>query len=271
VNTQERLRDKRLQLFRRGVLEYDDFSCACLIEDMSSKGFLIACLDEFSIGQRLTLSSELFPGERFRCVVEVRHRNDYSIGATVLEIDDQSTRLRDEFMNVMMAERATASDSSAIADVHVRAWQAAYRDILPQQYLDGLSAEEREGMWRRSMQEGANVLVLRSDSGISGFIAYGSSREQAASSAEGEIWALYVDPKMWSRGVGRSLMRAAREELAAKRLKTAALWVLEENERAIRFYEALGLARAPGSRREYEIGGAVKTEVRYEWHVNPGG
>ena len=46
---------------------------------------------------------------------------------------------------------ATAADVPAMGRLHVRAWQAAYRGHVPDDYLDGLRAEVRYR--RRSTSE----------------------------------------------------------------------------------------------------------------------
>jgi hypothetical protein len=43
--------------------------------------------------------------------------------------------------------RARVGDERAIADVHVRTWQAAYRGQVPDAFLDGLSIERRTQAW----------------------------------------------------------------------------------------------------------------------------
>ena len=53
----------------------------------------------------------------------------------------------------MGAERVTvrtarADDAEALATAHVRAWQAAYRGILPQDYLDAIDLDARVEQWR---------------------------------------------------------------------------------------------------------------------------
>jgi hypothetical protein len=47
----------------------------------------------------------------------------------------------------MEIRRAVADDARGIAQVHVKSWQAAYRGLLPQSYLDALSVEQREAFW----------------------------------------------------------------------------------------------------------------------------
>jgi hypothetical protein len=46
---------------------------------------------------------------------------------------------------------ASIEDAAAIADLHVRSWQAAYRGIVPDVILDGLSVEARRNFWTRTI------------------------------------------------------------------------------------------------------------------------
>jgi hypothetical protein len=56
----------------------------------------------------------------------------------------------------MRLRRARQYDARNIAEVHVRAWRGAYKGLVPDEILDGLSVEERERSWREllSPQEG---------------------------------------------------------------------------------------------------------------------
>ena len=92
-------RDPRVPGFRRGVLEYDDFSSACLIENVSTRGFLLECLDAFVVGQTLRLTSTFGPGETMSCKLEVRHVEGSSVGAAIIEIDERSARLCRELID----------------------------------------------------------------------------------------------------------------------------------------------------------------------------
>jgi hypothetical protein len=47
-----------------------------------------------------------------------------------------------------MIRKATPEDARAIAEVHVKSWRAAYRDLLPQDFLQGLSVDRREQQWQ---------------------------------------------------------------------------------------------------------------------------
>ncbi len=47
---------------------------------------------------------------------------------------------------------AGPKDAEAIANVHVRAWQEAYRGQLTDDYLDGLTVEDRLEQHRRTLE-----------------------------------------------------------------------------------------------------------------------
>ena len=74
---------------------------------------------------------------------------------------------------------ATVADAEAIAGVHVRSWQAAYRGIVPDAILDGLSVERRVAWWRSTMSEPgeARVWVNGPAGTVVGFAATGPARD----------------------------------------------------------------------------------------------
>jgi GNAT superfamily N-acetyltransferase len=144
--------------------------------------------------------------------------------------------------------------------VHVRAWQAAYASVLPTEALARLSVEERASTWREGISAGQTILVAEEGGLVEGFVAVGSARDEDAKGL-GELYAIYVEPAHWGHGSGRELLRAAEEVLRGNGFPEAILWVLEENPRARRFYEASGW-RAEKPRR-IEVLGAKVAEVCY--------
>jgi GNAT superfamily N-acetyltransferase len=140
--------------------------------------------------------------------------------------------------------RARPADARAIADVHVRTWQAAYRHAFPADVLDNLSVDEREAGWRARLGEGWVAWVAESESVVCGFAAVGPSRTEQDT---GELYAIYVQPESWGTGAARELMAAAKEWFSQEGFATAMLWVLADNPRARRFYEREGW-RAEGTR-----------------------
>jgi ribosomal protein S18 acetylase RimI-like enzyme len=156
---------------------------------------------------------------------------------------------------------ATPGDAEAIARVHVRTWQGAYRHVFPAGELASISVEGREGYWRRVLADSTGVLVSEVDGEVAGFASVGSSRD-ADGEGVGELFAIYVEPAHWDAGVGRELAFAADESLRALGFDEATLWVLEDNPRARRFYESGGW-RLDGATRTGTHLGLETREVRY--------
>jgi GNAT superfamily N-acetyltransferase len=159
--------------------------------------------------------------------------------------------------------RAAPGEELAVAEVHVRAWLAAYRGLIEDEYLDDLRAEDRAAVhsFGASDPEAPETLIAVEDGEILGFVSCGPSRD-ADTPGAGEIFALYVDPSRWSGGVGRLLMREARERLRQRGLGEGTLWVLEGNEMAERFYRAEGW-EPDGTEREEDPYGPVVTVRRF--------
>ncbi|MGE0803377.1 MAG: N-acetyltransferase family protein [Lautropia sp.] len=152
----------------------------------------------------------------------------------------------------------------AIAEIHVEAWQSAYQGIVPDVVLAALSVERREEYWRTALAEGnTQVLVARSANTVVGWVAFGACRDDGAPGDAGELWAIYISPRSWSRGVGQALWLRARNSLVEQGYRTASLWVLDDNQRAIRFYRAAGFQPEPSSTKEIAMGGKSLNETRY--------
>jgi GNAT superfamily N-acetyltransferase len=160
--------------------------------------------------------------------------------------------------------RATVDDARAIAEVSVASWLGAYRGLMPDDALDGADVDQREERNRIFLAGGADALVAEDDEGVYGFASFGRSRDPDAGDEVGELYAIYLRPERWGRGLGRELHDAAVEALRAAGFAEATLWVLDSNERARRFYERAGW-QADGSVRSDRVGElrALVEEVRY--------
>ena len=163
----------------------------------------------------------------------------------------------------MVVRPATLEDSRAIAEIHVRSWQTAYRDIVPPAFLDSLSVEQRERGWRQRLERdtsGTSVLEERGE--VLGWVSAGPSRDGDAFSSTSELWAIYVAPEHWRRGMGQRLWSDAEEQLRRAGFLDVTLWVFKENAGALRFYGANGFVVDPGVEKTVELGGAALIEVR---------
>jgi GNAT superfamily N-acetyltransferase len=158
---------------------------------------------------------------------------------------------------------AAPVDALAVARVHVRAWQAAYRGLIAQAYLDSLKPEVWAAKYgfQRTGPELPRTFIAVDDDTIRGLAMFGSYRGEDMPNT-GELLAIYVDPDYWHAGLGRLLIVAARDGLRREGFAEAALWVLDGNVRARKFYECDGWT-LDGGRQTKSIAGAQLDEVRY--------
>ena len=148
-------------------------------------------------------------------------------------------------------------DCVAVAHVQVAAWRAAYVGVVPDDVLARLDVAERVRRWIELVHRGVRLLVAEDEAGVVGYASSGASRDDDATAAVGELYALYVVPDRWGTGVGHLLHDAALDGLRQERSTCATLWVLAENTRGRRFYESHGWRPDGRSRSEQVLGGAL--------------
>lgn len=202
-------------------------------------------------------------------------------------------------------------DKMAVSRVYEESWKEAYRNIVPQAYLDSIPA----GAWcEAAFRPDMRSLVMTDGEEIVGTASFckmrlfdimpdkfdssetknmkdkegeGGAKTGSIKAPEdskrtknikdhgdmkavencGEIVSIYFLPQYIRKGLGTLLTQAALAELKKMGYQSCCLWVLEENERARRFYEKMGFV-PDGAYMEQEIGGKVLREVRYvQGHV----
>ena len=159
---------------------------------------------------------------------------------------------------------AGVSDAQAIASIHVRAWQSAYRGIVPAAFLDNLSIAEREGLWRQRLEHGdrAVTFIAEEHDQVLGWITVGPSRDADAQPETGELYGLYIGPEHWRKAVGRRLYREGARHLRTAGCAEMTLWVLSGNVGARAFYNAVGVTADADVQQVLQLGGVELLEVR---------
>ena len=136
----------------------------------------------------------------------------------------------------MKIRPATPSDFPTIATIHAQSWQDTYADVLSADYLTSQVFIDFKQYWLEIAMRIEGVILVAEDGesgGIIGFIAIWCQPDPLIDN-------LHIKSASRSRGVGTALMKAAAQKLIQQDHKTAYLWVVAKNVRAIRFYERLG-------------------------------
>lgn len=152
---------------------------------------------------------------------------------------------------MIVVREAIALDADALGRVHVEAWRAAYRGMMPDDFLAALDPAVRAARWRERLAnriEGRAIFVVQGDIGLPyGFAGVGPARDEPG--PRGELYMINLVPAAWGTGAGSTLLARATEALRDFGHREAILWVLRQNARARRFYEREGWKQT-GDRRD---------------------
>lgn len=162
---------------------------------------------------------------------------------------------------------ATLADAALIASIHSSSWQATYRGLLPDAFLDGEVARERAAYWEARLSapgsERRIVLIAELAGEPAGFVC----AERQPESAWGVLLDnLHARPAYQGLGVGKLLMQAAEDWARAQGELQLYLYVLEGNTPAIGFYERQGW-QFVGAEPDH-MGGVDITALRYVYRLD---
>ncbi|MCL2409001.1 MAG: GNAT family N-acetyltransferase [Oscillospiraceae bacterium] len=153
-------------------------------------------------------------------------------------------------------------DFNAIDRIYTLSWQTAYKNIIPQDLLDGLSEYQRSDNPQKSSNEEFVAIENGEYIGISSVRA---ARDEKMV-GWGEIVAIYLLPKYFGKGFGKPLLEVSISALVSMGYDKIYLWTLEDNMQARKFYEKNGFSLCP-DREVINIGGKDLVEVRYTYHM----
>jgi len=157
-------------------------------------------------------------------------------------------------MSATNIRRASVNDVETIPNTINKAWKTAYAGIVPRDWLDALSdkrkaAQLREGLVRFSEMR---YYLFEAD-GIPVGAASLHPTHDADLPGAAEFSFFYFLPSVWRRGYGTLLLAHLKSEAASLGYDRLCCWVLEQNRRAIAFYESQGMPR-DGKRQTVTIG-----------------
>lgn len=169
----------------------------------------------------------------------------------------------------IIKRKARIEDAAILSSIGVLSWQAAYRGIIPDTYLDSLSVEKKEVQVAKSLTIPENHFALaeidNQGVGVICFRPYYNKDKKEQGSWE--IQALYILPQYWRNGIGQSLIKYAIRYMISISVSSYGLWVLFENHRARKFYESMGFCLSDNE-RAITIGGKELIEVYYTIDIN---
>ncbi len=170
-------------------------------------------------------------------------------------------------MELARVREARQQDAAPIARVHVDSWRTFYQNIVPEDFLAGMSYEDFEDRWRGWLRGVGDprwaYRVAELPSGrIVGFGSGGPRQGPAYADYGAELYTLYLLREHQRAGIGRRLFGSVASGLAEGGSTSLLAWVLARNP-SRGFYEAVG-GKLLGS-QDIEVGGVRLEEVAYGW------
>ena len=150
---------------------------------------------------------------------------------------------------------APGDDLDEVGRIYAESWKQAYRDFLPEAYLEKLTFDRWSAMLRA---DPGSTLALFVQDEMMGAATVCFSREPGRE-GYGEIVGIYIRPGYTGGGLGRRLMEAALAHLRESGCENVCLWAFSLNTRAERFYEHMGFH--PTGRRQHETYGGKSLEL----------
>ena len=143
-------------------------------------------------------------------------------------------------MDKIIIRKAKSEDIEKIANIKVRCWQIAYRNIIADEYLDNMDIEYTIEKNKRIFEQ-YNIIVAELKNEVIGFCRYDYNNYYEEENVDCELIALYIKPEMKRHGIGRKLMKYAINEFKNSKKEKMILWCLKENYPSRAFYESMGV------------------------------
>lgn len=139
---------------------------------------------------------------------------------------------------------AVPADAETCARIHVSAWEASYRGIIPDEEFEKRPLERRQVQWREWLHTGNPTLVACDEDGdVLGFA--GARLLDGSLGYDSYLAMLYLRPDMTGKGLGKTLLRAIAGKLFTAGARNMLLRTLRLNANARAFYERMGARFIP--------------------------
>ena len=148
---------------------------------------------------------------------------------------------------------AKPADAFDMAEVHMRSWEVAYKDIIPMDYIKAKNATRHELYQRIITDENTMQYVIQVDNKTVGIMGVGEPKDDDADESYYELHGIYLHPDYYRKGIGTQAVDFAFDKARKLGKRYMNVWVLAENYNSINFYKKCGFI-ADGKTRIRDFG-----------------
>lgn len=160
-----------------------------------------------------------------------------------LSSSEQLSTMDTTFSRSIVCRPLELAEIDAFTEFHVQCWKESYRDIMTEQFIEGLNFVGRSRWMADGIKDGSVcMLVAEIEGSFIGYIAltppYSDKDKERGRVVE--MLGLYILPAYWGTGLAQALFDKAVEAIGGQPYEELTLWVIAANERAIGFYTKNG-------------------------------
>lgn len=134
-------------------------------------------------------------------------------------------------------------DLPSVVDIKITGWQAAYKGIIDDDYLNNLTNERETNIAKMEKNYMKNGFIVAEINGeVVGFCRYifDNSFSKEINDIDCELGAIYVRPDLKYSGIGTKMFNYVLNEFKSNKKTKMVLWCLKDNEPSKKFYSKMG-------------------------------
>lgn len=152
---------------------------------------------------------------------------------------------------------AKPDDAIDIAEIVSRSWEAAYKDIIPMDFIKKRNENNPALFQRIITNENTTHYVIQVSGKTVGIMCIASPQDDDVGGDFFELHGIYLHPDYFRKGIGTHAMNYAFAIARNLGKKHMTVWVFDENINAIKFYEKCGF-KAENKTKAYDCKKVMK-------------
>jgi RimJ/RimL family protein N-acetyltransferase len=135
---------------------------------------------------------------------------------------------------------AVPADAPDMAEVHMRSWEVAYKNIIPAEYINQKNATRHALYARVITDDNTNSYIIQYAGKTIGIMKIAPPQDDDVGDDFYGLHYIYLHPDYFRMGIGTQAMEFAFEKARCIGKTGMIVWVFDENINSIRFYEKCG-------------------------------
>lgn len=135
---------------------------------------------------------------------------------------------------------ATPYDAPKMAEIHMKSWEIAYKDIIPIDFINEKNST-RHSLYKRVItEENMNSYIILDGDKEVGIFKIADPQDNDLGDDFYELHYIYLHPDYFRLGIGTKVMEFVCDKVRCLNKKAISCWVLADNVNSIQFYDKCG-------------------------------